>query len=109
MNTFDDSTVIVLIEFDVMPHAIEAFAEAMRLGAAQRAHYPGCLKIDAYQSADDETLFTLIEVFETQAAIDAYYATALHAAWMASIQPLVKDIRGADQRSVYAGRSSGVS
>ena len=96
--------VVVLIEFDVHPHTVEAFAEALRIGAAQRARFDGCLRVDAYRSVDDPTLFTMIEAYRSQAAIDGYYASDLQSAWMASIRPLIRGMKSADQRPIYEHR-----
>ncbi len=94
--------IVVLIEFDVHPHAVEAFAEALRIGAAQRATFEGCLRVEALRSTADPTLFTMLEVYRTQADIDHYYASEAQSVWMASIRSFVRELRSADQRLVYA-------
>ena len=105
MAASDAPAVIICVQFDVHPHSTAAFAEALNIGAAQRTRFEGCLRVDAYRSVDDPTLFTLVEVFRTQAAVDAYYQSALQKAWMASITPLIRGLRSADQQLIFSSIS----
>ncbi|NJK89541.1 MAG: antibiotic biosynthesis monooxygenase [Myxococcales bacterium] len=92
--------IIVLIEMAVRAESLSAFEEALVVSLEQRRRAPGNIDAIGYQSLADPTLFTVIERFETQESIDAYYATPEHEAWMDSIASMLLEMKGADQRPI---------
>ncbi|MEO0563151.1 MAG: putative quinol monooxygenase, partial [Chloroflexota bacterium] len=65
----------VYIKIKVKPEHVDAFIAASRANGAATEAEPGNIRFDMFQSKDDPTQFSLIEVYESKAAQDAHFAT----------------------------------
>ncbi len=92
--------IIVIIHITLIEEHIADFIAATQQNIPLRRSAPGNLKVEVYQQQSAPTEFVMIEVFESQAAIDAYYATDAHKAWEAAVEPLWKEMRGADYTAI---------
>jgi len=69
-----------------VPTIRERLAEAMRKSRAE----PGCLRFDVYHSAAEPRRFTLVEHWESQAALDQHrLAAAYNDIYKPHVMPLV--------------------
>lgn len=94
--------IIVVIRVKVKPDQVLAFQELTFANAQDRADSAGNLRFEVYQQAEDPTHFVMIEVFQTQADIDAYYATASYQSWHAATAEMIIDLTGNDYVQVFS-------
>ena len=72
-------SVIVILE--VEPARIEEFAGYAREQAAISLTEPGCRRFEVSQQVDQANVFTLSELYDDEAAVDAHFASAHLAQW----------------------------
>ena len=65
----------------VKPEHVKEFAENFGAHAKRTNEEPGCLRFDAFQDADDPTIFYLYEVFKDKAAIDTHNENEHYKKW----------------------------
>lgn len=94
-------TITVLIHVQVKNDSIDAFREITIANGKERADWDGNLRYDVFQDEADPTKFTIIEVFSSQATIDAYYDSDKHQAWAEAVKPMIEEIRGSDQQQIF--------
>jgi len=93
--------IIVLIHIQVNKSDIDAFRDVTIANGKTRQQSDGNLRYDVFQDEADPTQFTMIEVFESQETIDAYYETPAYHTWYETVKPMIVDIRGSDQTQIY--------
>ncbi|MEL6183562.1 MAG: putative quinol monooxygenase [Myxococcota bacterium] len=94
----DEHTVTVLIHFVTHQERQLQFEALTRAHVETRQKALGCLRAELLQDVDSPDQFTLIEVFASQAAIDAYYESREYNTWHAKVKPWLKVYSGRDQR-----------
>ncbi len=92
-----DNEITVLMQFVAKPSEADAFGARLRESALDRSRHPGSLRVTAQRDLNAPWRFTLLEVFESQQAIDAYYATSIHQRWEQRVAPLLVEMTGEDQ------------
>lgn len=89
--------ITVLIQFVTKPSEADLFAGHLRESALDRSRYPGTVRVSAHRDRNAPWRFTLLEVFDSQETIDAYYATPQHKQWARLTDPMLVDSSGEDQ------------
>jgi quinol monooxygenase YgiN len=84
---------VVNVSIRVKPDKIEEFKEATRRNHEGSVKEPGCLRFDALQGAEDETLFCLYEVYRAAADLDAHRETEHFKRWRETAEPLMAEPR----------------
>jgi (4S)-4-hydroxy-5-phosphonooxypentane-2,3-dione isomerase len=82
-----------LVHIRVNPTCRERFMEATRINRAASILEAGNLRFDFLQSAEDESLFFLYEVYETADAAKAHKETAHYLAWREAVAPMMSEAR----------------
>jgi quinol monooxygenase YgiN len=72
-------SVIVILEID--PARVDEFKGYALEQAAISLTEPGCRRFEVSQQTDKENVFTLSELYEDEAAVDAHFASAHLAEW----------------------------
>ena len=80
---------IVLVDIEVKPGAVEAFRAAALANARASIREPGVARFDVIQDRDDATRFVLYEVYRTAEAADAHKATAHYLSWRDAVGDLM--------------------
>lgn len=88
-----NAMVILQVHIRVRPEFTDAFQEATLQNAHQSVQEPGCLRFDVAQQSDDPTRYVLIEVYRSEAAIDAHRQTAHFAKWREAAEPMMAEPR----------------
>ena len=65
----------------VKPEHVKEFAENFRVHAQLSNEEPGCVRFDAFQDADDPTIFCIYEVFNDKEANVAHDETEHYKRW----------------------------
>lgn len=93
--------IIVVIRVKVNPNQVSDFQKLTFANAQDRTNSTGNLRFEVYQQTEDPTHFVMIEVFQTQADIDAYYATESYQAWHATTADMIVDLAGDDYIQLF--------
>ena len=93
--------IIVVIQVQVKPEQVEAFKALTLPNAQDRANSAGNLRFEVYQQADDSTQFVMIEVFRSQAEIDAYYETPSYRDWHEATADMIVNLTGNDHIQLF--------
>ncbi|MFH5776707.1 antibiotic biosynthesis monooxygenase [Paracoccus sp. NGMCC 1.201697] len=80
---------IQLVQIEVHPGKRDAFVEAFRLNWEGARTEPGCIRFDLLCDPEDENSFSVYEMFEDEAALDAHRATDHYRRCVALIDPLM--------------------
>jgi quinol monooxygenase YgiN len=80
---------VVHVQVQVKPEAVEAFKQATLANAKASVQEPGIARFDVIQRQDDPTKFVLVEVYRTPAAPAAHKETAHYAAWRDAVAPMM--------------------
>ena len=83
------SLLIVEVQVQVKPDAIEAFRAATLANARASVREPGIARFDVIQSREDPTRFVLIEVYRNPEAPAAHKETAHYQAWRDAVNQLM--------------------
>jgi quinol monooxygenase YgiN len=93
--------ITVIIQIKVHPEQVDAFKALTLPNAKERVQSAGNLRFEVYQQEDKPTQFVMVEVFRSQAEIDAYYATKSYREWHAATAPMVAEMTGSDYRQLF--------
>jgi quinol monooxygenase YgiN len=80
---------VVMIEVQVKPEAVDEFKRATRLNAQKSLDEPGIARFDVIERSDDRTRFVLIEVYRDAEAPARHKQTAHYAAWRDAVEPMM--------------------
>ena len=56
----------------ILPQHVDDYIENMKICAEKSNQEPGCIRYEVLQDADDPSIFSLYEVFEDEAAFNAW-------------------------------------
>jgi (4S)-4-hydroxy-5-phosphonooxypentane-2,3-dione isomerase len=84
---------VVIVNVRVKPENIEAFKIATHDNASNSIHEPGIARFDVYQQVDDPTVFSLIEVYRSEAAPAKHRETAHYARWSSTVTDMMAEPR----------------
>jgi autoinducer 2-degrading protein len=90
------SLLIVQVQVQVKPDAIQAFRAATLLNAQASVREPGIARFDVIQSREDPSRFVLIEAYRNADAPAAHKETTHYQAW----RDAVADLMAAPRTSV---------
>ncbi len=93
--------IIVVIQVQVKPDQVTAFKALTLPNAQDRAKSAGNLRFEMYQQADAPTQFVMIEVFRSQAEIDAYYETSAYRDWHEATADMIVNLTGNDYMQLF--------
>ena len=90
-----DGRLVVLVEFDLLPHARTAFRRlVLENAAASLRDEPGCRQFDVLiPEGDPGDRVVLYEIYDDAAAFDAHLRTPHYARFAEATEPLVRDKR----------------
>lgn len=81
--------VIVHVQVQVKPEAVDAFVAATLENARASVEEPGIARFDVIRQADDPARFVLVEVYRDAAAPAAHKETAHYAKWRDAVAPMM--------------------
>jgi autoinducer 2-degrading protein len=84
---------IVHVQVQVKPEAVEAFKAATLANARASLKEPGIARFDILQQPDDPTRFLFVEVYRTTDAPAAHKQTAHYATWRDTVAPMMAQPR----------------
>ncbi|HEV2208188.1 MAG TPA: antibiotic biosynthesis monooxygenase [Verrucomicrobiae bacterium] len=84
---------VVHVQVQVKPEAIEAFKAATLANAHASLKEPGIARFDILQQPDDPTRFLFVEVYRTTDAPAAHKQTAHYATWRDTVAPMMAQPR----------------
>lgn len=93
--------ITVIIRFEVIAERSQEFALVTSANIMDRTASCGAVKFELYQCKKEPNHFWMVEVFESQEAIDAYYATEAHRAWEEIARGMLIEATGSDHFSVF--------
>ena len=73
--------IVVQVQIQVKPDAVEAFRAAAVANARASLREPGVARFDVMQDLDDPTRFVLVEAYRSPAAVAAHKETAHYLTW----------------------------
>lgn len=80
---------IVHVQVQVKPEAVEAFKAATKKNAAASLKEPGIARFDVIQASDDPTRFVLVEVYRDADAPLRHKDTPHYAEWRDAVAELM--------------------
>jgi quinol monooxygenase YgiN len=80
---------IVVVEVQVKPEAVEAFKRETLLNARSSLLEPGIARFDVLEQSDDSTRFTLLEVYRDAEAPSRHKQTEHYARWRDAVEPMM--------------------
>lgn len=80
---------IVHVQVQVKPEAVDAFVAATLENARASVEEPGIARFDVIRQADDPARFVLVEVYRDAAAPAAHKETAHYAKWRDAVAPMM--------------------
>ena len=80
---------VVMVEVQVRPEAVEAFKRATLTNAENSLKEPGIARFDVLERNDDRTRFVLVEVYRDAEAPALHKQTAHYAAWRDTVEPMM--------------------
>ncbi|MBU4531945.1 MAG: antibiotic biosynthesis monooxygenase [Hoeflea sp.] len=87
---------VQLVHIQVKPDRIEDFLDAFRINYEGTIKEPGNLRFDVLQDPNDETRFSIYEVFVDEAAVDAHRNTPHYATTVALLDDIMTGPRSKD-------------
>lgn len=87
---------IIIAYIDVKPECIEAFKEITKYNQSNSINEAGNIRFDALQNREDETKFTLYEIWKDDAAFDFHKTTEHYNKWAKEIEEYVTKPRSRD-------------
>ena len=91
---------VQLVHIRVKPDRVSDFLDAFRINFEGTTREPGNIRFDVLQDAGDPAKFTIYEVFESEAALDAHRGTPHYAETVALLDDLMEGPRGKDMYSM---------
>ncbi|SDX11947.1 antibiotic biosynthesis monooxygenase [Roseicitreum antarcticum] len=89
---------VQMVHIHVKPDRIGDFLDAFRINFEGTRTEPGNLRFDVLQDPDDETRFSIFEIFTDAAALDAHRETAHYRETVALLDDIMT---GARSKSLY--------
>jgi quinol monooxygenase YgiN len=80
---------VVHVNVQVKPDAIEAFRRATLVNASASLEEPGVVRFDVAQALDDPTRFVLVEVYRDEQGPARHRETTHYAAWRDAVADLM--------------------
>jgi autoinducer 2-degrading protein len=80
---------IVHVDIQVLPEALERFRAATLANAASSLQEPGVLRFDVVADADDPAHVVLVEVYRDEQAAAAHKETAHYATWRDAVEAMM--------------------
>ena len=80
---------IVHIQVQVKPEAVEQFKQASLANAQESIKEPGILRFDIVQQQDDPTRFVFVEVYRAPEASAAHKETKHYQVWRDTVAPMM--------------------
>lgn len=87
---------VQLVHIQVKPDRIEDFLDAFRINYNGTIKEPGNLRFDVLQDPDDETRFSIFEVFKNDAALDDHRKTEHYKETVALLEDIMTGPRSKD-------------
>lgn len=87
---------VQLVHIQVKPDRIEDFLDAFRINFEGTTKEHGNLRFDVLQNPNDETRFSIFEVFTDEAAVDAHRKTPHYAKTVALLDDIMSGPRTKD-------------
>lgn len=87
---------VQLVHIQVKPDRVGDFLDAFRINYEGTRKEPGNLRFDVLQDPDDETRFSIYEVFVDEAAVDAHRNTEHYAKTVALLDDIMTGPRSKD-------------
>ena len=84
---------VLLVHLRVKPEFVEAFKEAILDNAQNSIQEAGVVRFDVLQQADDETRFTLVEVYRSAADHASHRETAHYLRWRDAVADMMAEPR----------------
>jgi (4S)-4-hydroxy-5-phosphonooxypentane-2,3-dione isomerase len=84
---------IVHVQVQVNPDAVEEFKQATAENARQSLQEPGVARFDVVQQQDDPTRFVLVEAYRTAEGASAHKDTAHYQVWRDTVAPMMAEPR----------------
>ena len=84
---------VAIINVLVIPASVEDFKVATLDNACNSIKEPGVARFDVYQQTDDPTRFSLVEIYQTEDAVNKHRATAHYARWRDSVADMMAEQR----------------
>ncbi|MGD9201831.1 MAG: antibiotic biosynthesis monooxygenase [Chitinispirillia bacterium] len=94
--------IVTTIHVKVKDEFIEGFVEATIKNHRESIKEPGNIRFDVLQVADDPSMFTLYEAFESKDAVMAHKETAHYKEWRQSVDHMMAVPRKGVVHSVIA-------
>lgn len=80
---------VVLVEVQVKPEAVEAFRKVTLENARLSLTEPGIARFDVLEQRGEPNRFVLVEVYRDDSAPAAHKQTAHYAAWRDAVEPMM--------------------
>ncbi|MET0391167.1 MAG: putative quinol monooxygenase [Polyangiales bacterium] len=92
---------VVHVHIRLKPATSEAFVAATLAHVHESLAEPGVARFDLVQGIGDPDHFVLVEVYRSQAAIEAHRRSDHHASWLDVVEPLVSEQSSVRYRSAF--------
>lgn len=93
---------IILVHSHIRAEHVKRFREVTLENAEASRGEAGCVRFDVLQQADDESRFTFVEMFKSEADAVAHRETRHFKKWLEEAVPLMAETR---TRVIYRGVS----
>lgn len=93
--------VTVLINFIIKRESINEFRDITLKNIVDRGNAKGALEMLFYQEIETSNKFVLIEVFDSQENIDAYYISTGYKKWKQTTSIMIVSMTGEDVERLY--------
>jgi autoinducer 2-degrading protein len=84
---------MLIVSLEVKPERVDDFLKLVTFNASESRKEPGNLRFDVVRSVASPTRFSLYEVYNDDAAVQAHQATAHYARWRAEVEALLSTPR----------------
>lgn len=87
---------VQLVHIQVKPDRIEDFLDAFRINYEGTTREPGNLRFDVLQDPQDETRFTIVEIFRSAESVDDHRRTEHYKTTVALLEDIMTGPRSKD-------------
>lgn len=87
---------VQLVHIQVKPDRIEDFLDAFRINYEGTTREPGNLRFDVLQDPEDETRFTIVEIFRSAESVDDHRRTEHYKTTVALLEDIMTGPRSKD-------------
>jgi len=84
---------MVIVRLEVRPERLDDFLRLVTFNASESRKEPGNLRFDVVCSVASPTRFSLYEVYQDDAAVQAHQATPHYARWRGEVEALLSTPR----------------